>query len=221
MAGGPIITDDIKKHVARIHREHPDWVAKEVMKEVELPKDFFWEFGGDYYLMLENRRQLVFCIVLTILLVYMVLASLFESYVQPLIVMITVPLAFIGAVLALKITNKPVSMGVLIGGIMLAGIVVNNAIILVDRVNGLREKGYNLLRAILTTGQQRLRPIAMTTLTTILALVPMAVDKSEAAGLWSPLAITIIGGLSFSTLLTLIIVPLIYVMIEDIKGLFD
>lgn len=194
---------------------------KEVMMDVTLPKDFFWEFGGDYYLMLENRRQLVFCIGLTILLVYMVLASLFESYIQPMIVMITVPLALIGAIFALRITNKPVSMGVLIGGIMLAGIVVNNAIILVDRINTLRHKGFNILRAIITTGQERLRPIAMTTLTTVLGLTPMALDKSEAAGLWAPLAITVIGGLSLSTLLTLIIVPLIYSMIEDVKGLFS
>lgn len=192
---------------------------KETMKEVKLPKDYFWEFGGDYYKMLENRRQLVFCLILTIILVYMVLGSLFESYVQPFIIMLTVPLALIGAIFALKMTNKPVSMGVLIGGIMLAGIVVNNAIILVDRINVLRQKGYKLLRAILTTGQERLRPIAMTTLTTVLALIPMAMDKSEAAGLWAPLAITVIGGLTLSTLLTLIIVPIIYIMFEDVKGL--
>ena len=194
---------------------------KETMKEVKLPKDYFWEFGGDYYKMLENRRQLVFCLILTIILVYMVLGSLFESFVQPFIIMLTVPLALIGAIYALKLTDKPVSMGVLIGGIMLAGIVVNNAIILVDRINILRQKGYKLLRAILTTGQERLRPIAMTTSTTVLALIPMAMDKSEAAGLWAPLAITVIGGLTISTLLTLIIVPIVYIMFEDIKGLLS
>lgn len=193
---------------------------KEVMKDIKLPKDFFWEFGGDYYLMLENRRQLIFCMGLTILLVYMVLACLFESYIQPFIIMITVPLAFIGVIFSLKITHKPVSMGVLIGGIMLAGIVVNNAIVLVDRVNALRHQGYNLLRSLLITGTDRLRPIMMTTLTTLLGLLPMAMDRSEAAGLWAPLAVTVIGGLSTSTLLTLLIVPIIYLMIEDVKGLF-
>jgi len=194
---------------------------KEAMKDVKLPKDFYWEFGGDYYLMMENRRQLVFCMALTILLVFMVLASLFESYLQPMIIMMTVPLAFIGVIFALKLTHKPISMGVLIGGIMLSGIVVNNAIILVDRVNTFREKGYSLLRSLLHTGQDRLRPIIMTTSTAILGLIPTAMDKSEAAGLWAPLAITVIGGLTLSTLLTLAIVPIIYLMIEDIKGLFN
>lgn len=193
---------------------------REAMKTVEMPKDFFWEFGGDYYLMIENRKQLLFCVGLTILLVYMVLASLFESYIQPIIIMTTVPLAFIGVVFALRITHKPVSMGALIGGIMLAGIVVNNAIILVDRVNALRAQGHSLLRSLLTTGQDRLRPIAMTTITTILGLLPTAMDKSEAAGLWSPLAVTVIGGLTVSTLLTLVIVPIIYTLIEDVKGMF-
>jgi len=193
---------------------------KKTMNEIKLPKDFFWEFGGDYYKMLENRQQLMLCMVLTVLLVYMVLGSLFESYIQPFIIMLTVPLALIGAVFVLKITNKPVSMGVLIGGIMLAGIVVNNAIILVDRINILRQRHYNLLHAILITGQERLRPIAMTTSTTVLALIPMAMDKSEAAGLWAPLAVTVIGGLTFSTLLTLVIVPIIYIMIEDVKRIF-
>jgi HAE1 family hydrophobic/amphiphilic exporter-1 len=194
---------------------------KTVMKEVKLPKDFFWEFGGDYYLMIENRKQLTFCIALTILLVYMVLAALFESYIQPIILMVTVPLAFIGVIFALKFTHRSVSMGVLIGGIMLSGIVVNNAIILVDKINSLRAQGYSLLHSLLTTGQDRLRPIAMTTITTILGLIPMAADKSEASDLWAPLAVTVIGGLTISTILTLIIVPIIYTSIEDIKGLFS
>jgi HAE1 family hydrophobic/amphiphilic exporter-1 len=194
---------------------------REVMKEIKLPKDFFWEFGGDYYLMIENRKQLTFCISLTILLVYMVLAALFESYTQPFIIMVTVPLAFIGVIFALKYMNKSVSMGVLIGGIMLSGIVVNNAIILVDKINSLKAQGYGLLHSVLTTGQDRLRPIAMTTITTILGLIPMAADKSEASDLWAPLAITVIGGLTLSTLLTLIIVPIIYTTLEDIKDLFS
>lgn len=193
---------------------------KETMKEVELPKDYYWEFGGDYYKMQENRRQLFFCLGFTVLLVYMILASLFESFTQPFIIMITVPLALIGAIFALKITDKPVSMGVIIGGMMLAGIVVNNAIILVDRINVWRDKNYRTLRAIITSGQERLRPILMTTATTVLALLPMAMDRSEAAGLWAPLAITVVGGLAFSTLLTLFIVPIIYTMIEDVKNIF-
>lgn len=194
---------------------------KEIMKDVEMPKGYHWEFGGDYYKLLENRKELIYCLGLTVLLVYMVLASLFESYMQPFIIMITVPLALIGAVFALKISGKAVSMGVLMGFMMLAGIVVNNAIILVDRINTLKELGYKYLRAIIITGLERLRPIAMTTLTTVLALIPMAMDKSEAANLWAPLAITVIGGLAFSTVLTLFVVPIIFTMMEDVKNMLD
>ncbi|MFC2140517.1 efflux RND transporter permease subunit, partial [Candidatus Auribacterota bacterium] len=183
---------------------------KEKLKEMKFPKDYRYEFGGNYNEMVQSQKELQFALVLTILLVYMVLASLFESYVQPFIIMITVPLAMIGAIFALLWTDNSISMGVMIGAIMLAGIVVNNAIILVESVNAMREKGVNVFRAIIKTGLNRLRPIAMTTMTTVLGLTPMAVGKSESSAMWAPLAITVIGGLLCSTVLTLFIVPAIY-----------
>ena len=187
------------------------------LKGFKLPRDYFWEFGGDYEKQLQSQRQLMLALLLTLILVYMVLASLFESYYQPFVIMISIPLAYIGAILTLWITKKAIGTGVIIGAIMLGGIVVNNAIILIDRINRLRKNNVSLLRAVIGAGGDRLRPILLTTSTTVLTLVPMALDRSEASNLWSPLAITVIGGLLFSTILTLILVPSIYIIFEDIR----
>lgn len=191
---------------------------REKMRDLEFPRDYFYRFGGNYDKMVENQRQLNFALILTLILVFMALASLFESYLQPLIIMSSVPLAAIGVVCALTLSDKPIGIGVLIGIIMLAGIVVNNAIILVDTVNRLRrEKNKSPYQAVIAACEDRLRPILMTTSTTVLGLLPMALDKSEAANLWAPLAIAVIGGLLSSTLMTLFIVPSIYLLFEDIK----
>ncbi|MCJ7646182.1 efflux RND transporter permease subunit, partial [bacterium] len=195
--------------------------------------DYYFEFGGDYQEMIQNEKEFKFALWVMVFLVFVVLACLFESYSQPIIIMLTVPMGAIGAISALFITHKPVTMGVFIGLIMLGGIVVNNAIILIDRINHLKSKeessllGTNWdgeevrrkesLKAVLKAGEDRLRPILMTTLTTILGLVPMALDRSEGSALWSPLAITLIGGLTVSTILTLFIVPAFYMIFEDIK----
>ncbi len=192
---------------------------RERLKDLEFPKDYFYRFGGNYDKMVENQRQLTFALILTLILVFMVLASLFESYLQPLIIMASVPLAAIGIVAALTLTHKPVGIGVLIGVIMLAGIVVNNAIILVDRINRFRrEENKPTHQAVISACEDRLRPILMTSSTTVLGLLPMALDRSEAANLWSPLAIAVIGGLLSSTVMTLFIVPSIYLLFEDIKS---
>ncbi len=198
---------------------------KSLLKEVKFPKDYFYRFGGDYPLLLKSRNQLSWAVAVTIILVYMILASLFQSYYQPFIIMISVPLACIGVVVALQIAGYPLSTSVFIGMIMLAGIVVNNAIILVDHANSLRDKGYTRFRIIIQAGKDRLRPICMTTTTTILGLIPMALDRSQAAGLWAPLAISVMGGMLSSTFLTLIVVPNIYILFEDVRsglsGLFS
>jgi HAE1 family hydrophobic/amphiphilic exporter-1 len=194
---------------------------KKSLREFKMPRDYYWEFGGNYERRVQNQRQLIFALLLALMLVYMILASLFESYYQPFVIMMSIPLALIGVVVTLWITRKPIGIGVIIGGIMLAGIVVNNAIILVDRINRLRKGNITLLKAIVRGGSDRLRPILLTTSTTILALIPMAVDRSEASNLWSPLAITVIGGLLFSTILTLILVPSIYIIFEDIHRSFQ
>ena len=209
------------------------------LSDMEFPKDYYWRVGGDYERNIESEKELwAFPFMLsspyiqmpgvlwiTILLVFMVLASLFESFVQPFIIIFSVPLAVIGVVAALFLTHKPISRGVIIGAIMLAGIVVNNAIILVDRINFLRtrkdgtrsDKYWQILKAAIRSGQDRLRPIFMTTSTTILGLVPMAFDRSESANLWSPLAITCIGGLTSSSIMTLFLVPGIYIIFENVK----
>jgi len=189
-----------------------------VLKDLKLPKDYFWQIGGNYEKMLRNQRELTFALILSLILVYMILASLFESLSQPFIILATVPLAAIGAIIALRYTNKPVGMGVLIGAIMLGGIVVNNAIVLIDRINFLRKKpefAGNVRSVIIEASLDRLRPIMMTSLTTTLGLIPMAIDKSESANLWSPLAITVIGGMTLSTMLTLFIIPCVYLVFCD------
>jgi hydrophobic/amphiphilic exporter-1 (mainly G- bacteria), HAE1 family len=185
--------------------------------DVEFPTDYYYRFGADFEELKENKQQMMFALALTIILIYMILASIFESYYQPFIIMISVPLAMIGVTLVLSYKNMVVTMGVLIGCIMLGGIVVNNAIILIDSVNSLvREKGYRNLRALIIVGQERLRPILMTTATTVLGLLPMALDKSESSDLWAPLAITVVSGLISSTVLTLFIVPCVFMIFEDI-----
>jgi len=205
--------------------------VKEALSDMEFPKDYYYRIGGTYERDIKNEKELMAfptgVLWITLFLVYLVLASLFESYSQPFIIMMSVPLSAIGVILALKFTERPISQGVIMGGIMLAGIVVNNAIVLVDRINFLRKKNKrdamgnreNLLTALVNAGEDRLRPIAMTTSTTILGLVPMAFDRSESASLWSPLAITVIGGMASSTLLTLLLIPSIYLIFEDFRRL--
>lgn len=191
--------------------------VKEVLKDLEFPKDYFWQLGGNYDKMIRNERELQFALLLSLILVYMVLASLFESLSEPLIILTTVPLAAIGAIIALRLTHKPIGIGVLIGAIMLGGIVVNNAIMLIDRVNFLKKKGASSSRAaVIDASFDRLRPIWMTKLTTILGLIPMALDKSESSNLWAPLAITVIGGLMLASFLTLFVIPCIYMIFRDL-----
>jgi len=197
----------------------------EVLKDLKMPKDYYYDFGENYWRMIRNQKEFVALwppgvLWIVIVLIYLVLASLFESYTQPFIIMITVPLAAIGVAAALKIADKTINISVLMGGIMLGGIVVNNAIILIDYTNRLRESGNRPYRAIIAASIARLRPIMMTTCTTLLGLLPMAIDKSEQANLWSPLAITVMGGLISSTILTLFIVPSTYVIFHDLAKLW-
>ncbi len=194
--------------------------VEKLLEGIKFPKDYFYRFGGDYPILIKSRNQLSGAIGVTILLVYMILASLFQSYYQPFIIMISVPLAVIGVVLALQFTDNPLSTSVFIGMIMLAGIVVNNAIILVDHANNLKKQGKKRFRIIIQAGKDRLRPIFMTTTTTVLGLIPMALSTDGASDLWAPLAITVMGGLLSSTFLTLIVIPNIYILFEDINDIF-
>lgn len=192
--------------------------VKEVLKDMKLPKDYFWQLGGNYEKMLRNQRELTFAVVLSIILIYMILASLYESFIQPFIILIAVPFALIGAVFALRITRNPISIGAMMGVIMLGGIVVNNAIILIDRINFLKRKIQGeTFDIVVQASMDRLRPIIITSLTTIASMLFLAIDRSESSPLWSPLAITVIGGMSISTILTLLLVPCLYSIFDDFK----
>ncbi|MDD3089033.1 MAG: efflux RND transporter permease subunit [Candidatus Omnitrophica bacterium] len=191
-------------------------LLEEHFSDLKLPEGYYFEVGGDYPTLVKTQKEFVLTIVVIVVLIYLVLASIFESYSQPFIIMVTVPLATIGAIGALWITKTSVGMGALIGLMMLAGIVVNNGIILVERANELKKSRKNLFRNLVQTARNRLRPVLMTTGTTIMGLLPMALDKSEGANLWNPLAITVSGGLLFSTPLTLVLVPAIYTIFDQV-----
>ncbi|HKK25146.1 MAG TPA: efflux RND transporter permease subunit, partial [Gracilimonas sp.] len=147
-------------------------------------------------------------------LVYLVMASQFESLLHPFIILFTIPLALVGAILGLYITGTTISVVVFIGLILLAGIVVNNAIVLIDLINQMRMKGIEKLEAIKEGGKSRLRPILMTTMTTTLGLLPLAIGFGDGAELRAPMGITVIGGLLFSTLLTLVVIPVMYDILD-------
>ncbi|HRQ63345.1 MAG TPA: efflux RND transporter permease subunit [Xanthomonadaceae bacterium] len=159
-------------------------------------------------------RSFLFALGLAIFLVYLVMASQFESLLHPFVILFTIPLALVGVVLALKITGLPLSVIAFIGLIMLAGIVVNNAIVLIDRINQLRVAGSDKRDAIIEAARARFRPIVMTTLTTLIAFLPMALGTGEGAEMRRPLAVTVIGGLSLSAILTLVVIPVMYDLLD-------
>ncbi len=191
-------------------------VSEDIQKKIddlELPPDFRVRIGGQQREMATSFDSMKLAIALAIFLVYLVMASQFESLVQPFIIMFTIPFAMIGVILTLLVTGTPISVVVLIGVIMLAGIVVNNAIVLIDYINRLRKNGLAKRDAIKQGGQIRLRPILMTTLTTVLGLLPIALGLGEGAELRTPMAVTVIGGLLIGTLLTLVVIPTVYDLI--------
>ena len=176
-------------------------------------KDISIALSGESQQMKESFDSLRFALLLSILLVYMIMAAQFESLWQPFIIMFTVPLSLMGVLCALYLTRTPISVVVILGVIILGGIVVNNGIILIDTINKLRAKGTDLLTAVIESGKTRLRPIFMTTMTTILGLTPLALGIAEGSELQSPMAITVMGGLALSTILTLFVIPCIYIIV--------
>jgi len=170
--------------------------------------------GGQSEELDASVKSLIFALALAIFLVYLVMASQFESLLHPFVIMFSIPLALVGAVLALKITFTPLSVVVFIGLIMLAGIVVKNAIVLIDRVNQLREEGVEKVAAIAQAAESRLRPISMTTLCTLLGFMPLAIAVGDGNEVRAPMAITVIGGLLVSTLLTLVVIPVVYELLD-------
>jgi HAE1 family hydrophobic/amphiphilic exporter-1 len=184
---------------------------RKALRSIPVPRDFAIVFGGDYEEQQKAYRELLLSFVLALILVYMVMASLYESLMDPFVVMFSVPLAAIGVSLMLLLTHTTFNVQSLIGCIMLGGIVVNNAILLVDHTNLLYSRGgMSLQEAIEEAGRRRLRPILMTAATTMLALVPMALGLGEGGEAQAPMARAVIGGLLSSSVITLVFVPTIY-----------
>ena len=192
-------------------------LVEQELSSFRFEKGYGYTFSEDYQEMKASQREMLYAVILAVLLVYMILASLFESLIHPFTIMLSVPLAAIGVLWMFFVTGKPMNIGVYVGAVALAGIVVNNSIVLVDFIRLLKERGMGRWKAILRAGEMRLRPILMTSATTVLGLVPMALDRSEEAALWSPLALTIISGLTVSTILTLFVVPVAYSLLEGIR----
>ncbi|OGW83951.1 MAG: hypothetical protein A3C47_00790 [Omnitrophica bacterium RIFCSPHIGHO2_02_FULL_51_18] len=207
----------VSSNIGKIPLSKAVGAIKRSLKSVPFPEDYFYRVGGDYPTLIRSNRQLRYMIAMVLVLVYLVLASLFESFWQPILIMAAVPLALMGAVAALYIGPKSIGVGALLGMMMLAGIVVNNSIMLLDRINYyVKVKKLSGVRAAVLANKDRIRPILMTVSTTILGLVPMAIDRSEGANLWAPLAITVIGGIVSSTILTLLVIPAFYVMSNEV-----
>jgi HAE1 family hydrophobic/amphiphilic exporter-1 len=184
--------------------------VKEAIRDTALPEGYLMSITGEELLRRESFKNLKFALLLAVILVYMVMAAQFESLVHPFIVLLTVPLAAVGAVFLMLILNIPFNIMSIIGLIILAGIAVNNAIVLVDMINQSRRAGMGLDEAIIFAGRNRIRPILMTSSTTILALLPMILGIGAGASLRAPMAVAVIGGLVSSTLLTLAVIPAVY-----------
>ena len=198
-----------------------DQVVESVNRQLEgipFPNDYRYEITGEEGKRKEAFATLRFALILSIILVYMVLASQFESLLHPFTILLTIPLAMTGSVYIFFLLGKSLNIMALIGVIMLAGIAVNDAIILVDAINQLKREGLSLKEAILQAGQRRIRPIIMTSLTTILALLPLTFGFGEGAALRQPMALAVIGGLVTSTLLTLMVIPCVYLKFEILSG---
>jgi HAE1 family hydrophobic/amphiphilic exporter-1 len=188
--------------------------VRQILRTHPLAAGVSAHIGGQSEELDASLRSLIFALTLAIFLVYLVMASQFESLLHPFVIMFSIPLALVGAVLALKITFTPLSVVVFIGLIMLAGIVVKNAIVLLDRINQLREEGVDKLAAITQAAESRLRPITMTTLCTLLGFLPLALSFGDGSEVRAPMAIAVIGGLAVSTLLTLVVIPVVYNLLD-------
>ncbi len=218
-----------QERIARVLADVADgWKLSDAVSAVNaevlsmpIPDNYYLTFGGEEQRRRESFDRLRFALILALILVYMVMASLFESLLHPFVIMFSLPLAVIGVMWAFYLTGQTLNLMGYIGIIMLAGIVVNNAIVLVDYVNYLRrDEGLEMFEAIVRGSCRRLRPILMTTLTTVLALLPLALGFGEGAEIRAPMAVAVIGGLLSSTILTLVIIPIVYSLFEDALRLF-
>ncbi|MFD1036820.1 efflux RND transporter permease subunit [Virgibacillus byunsanensis] len=202
-----VVDRDLASVVADIETE---------LEELNMPEGYSYTIGGQAQDMAESFSDLALALVFSIFLVYAVMAIQFENFLFPFIIMFSMPATVVGVMLGLFVTGLPLSIPAFIGIIMLAGIVVNNSIVLVDYINILRRNGMDRYEAILEAGQSRLRPILMTTLTTVLAMVPLALALGQGAEMQQPLAVTIIFGLTISSMFTLLLIPVVYTFFDDL-----
>jgi HAE1 family hydrophobic/amphiphilic exporter-1 len=200
-----------------VYKRSAGKVREDIKKELEkitLPSDVMINFGGEAEEQTKAFRDLTLLLILGICLVYMVMAAQFESLLDPFIVMFAIPPTFIGVILGFVLTRTTLSVITFLGMIMLMGIVVNNAIVLISYIIILRARGLPMYEAITNAGKDRLRPVLMTTITTLVGLLPLAISRGEGSETWQPLGITMIGGLTISTLITMLFVPTLYAVFE-------
>ena len=184
--------------------------VEKAINSINMPAGVMVQISGSIEEQRESFMDIGFLLVISLILVYLIMASQFESLKMPFIIMFSIPFAFSGVAIALFVTNTALSVISAIGAVMLIGIVVKNAIVLVDFINLMRERGNELYEAIAISGRSRLRPVFMTSLTTIFGMFPLAVSSGTGSELWSPMGISVIGGLVFSTIVTLVLVPVVY-----------
>ena len=175
-----------------------------------MPAGFSWEVGGTYEDMQDTFGDLALLMALMVILVFVIMASQFESLTYPFVIMFSLPFAVLGVAIGLAVTGTPLNIMSMLGVLMLIGIVVNNGIVLVDYTILCRERGMSIIDAVVTAGRSRLRPILMTTMTTVLGMIPMAVGNGVGAEMWNSLGMSVAWGLSFSTLITLILIPTLF-----------
>jgi len=185
-------------------------VAQQHIEKAEIPTEFMVKIAGDYENQQDSFSGLFTLLILIIILVYVVMASQFESLLDPFVIMFSVPFAIVGVLIGLAVNNMALDVMAMIGILILVGIVVKNGIVLIDYAILCRERGMDVNTAVVTASKQRLRPILMTTLTTVLGMIPMALGSGEGAEMWNGLGITVSWGLTVSTLITLVLIPTLY-----------
>ena len=222
--GPTAINRENQERVVSVSSQIVDRDLNSIVTDVEarlqgytMPDGYSYSIGGENEEMIDAFQQLGLALALAIVLIYMVMAAQFESLIYPFIIMFTIPLAFSGGALGLFLTGRSLGVTALIGVIILSGIVVNNGIVLIDYINTLRKQGMERREAIETAGPIRLRPILMTSLTTILGLIPITLGIGEGAELMAPMGSVVIGGLILSTVLTLVVVPVMYTILDDMS----
>jgi HAE1 family hydrophobic/amphiphilic exporter-1 len=218
------ISRENQKNYITISANTPDLSASEAQKLIDeamasysFPDGCSYDYSGNMEMMMDSFRSLMLCMLIGVLLVYMIMAAQFESLRYPFIVMFSMPLAITGGILGLFLTGHTITTPAFMGFVMLIGMVVNNAIVLVDYANQLMGRGLSCYDALVTAGPRRLRPILMTTLTTVLGMLPMALSNAEGGEMMKSLAIAVIFGLTFSTVITLVFIPVLYLWMNERK----